>query len=62
VTPGIRLAGGDIGDHRRSATPAEAVRGGSDLLVVGRPVTDARDPAAVVRAIRAEIGSEAVAR
>lgn len=47
VTPGIRLeAGGD--DQRRTATPAEAVTAGADLLVVGRPVTRAGDPAAVV--------------
>jgi orotidine-5'-phosphate decarboxylase len=57
VTPGIRPAGDSAGDHSRSATPAEAARAGSDLLVVGRPITEARDPGAVVRAIRAEIAA-----
>ncbi|HEY2806039.1 MAG TPA: orotidine-5'-phosphate decarboxylase [Gemmatimonadales bacterium] len=55
VTPGIRLSGGEGGDHRRSATPGEAVQAGTDLLVVGRPITEARDPAAVVQAIRIEL-------
>lgn len=47
VTPGIRLEAGED-DQRRTATPAEAVKAGADLLVVGRPVTRASDPAAVV--------------
>jgi orotidine-5'-phosphate decarboxylase len=55
VTPGIRPAGSAAGDQVRVATPADAVRAGSDLLVIGRPITEARDPAAVVRAIRADI-------
>ncbi len=55
VTPGIRRNGEAAGDQRRTATPAEAVRAGADLLVVGRPVTEARDPGAVLRAIRAEM-------
>lgn len=55
VTPGIRGAGDAVGDQRRTATPAEAVAAGSDLLVVGRPVTLARDPGAVVRSLRAEL-------
>lgn len=55
VTPGIRLGGGTADDQKRTATPAEVARAGSDLLVIGRPVTEATDPAAVVRAIRAEL-------
>lgn len=57
VTPGIRRAGDVAGDQVRTATPAEAVRAGADLLVVGRPVTGAEDPRAAVRAIRAEMGA-----
>jgi orotidine-5'-phosphate decarboxylase len=55
VTPGIRPAGGTIGDQKRVATPAEAIRNGADYLVVGRPVTQAPDPGAAARAIIAEI-------
>ena len=46
VTPGIRPAGGAVGDQKRVATPAEAIRNGADYLVVGRPVTQAADPRA----------------
>ncbi len=60
VTPGIRLANDAPGDQVRTATPSEAVRAGSDLLVVGRPVTGARDPAGVVRAIRIELEPQTV--
>ena len=55
VTPGVRPAGADLADQRRVTTPAEAMRAGSDILVVGRPITDAADPAAAARAILAEI-------
>jgi orotidine-5'-phosphate decarboxylase len=55
VTPGVRPAGSDIGDQKRVLTPAEAIRQGSDYLVIGRPVTQAADPVAVLRAINAEI-------
>lgn len=51
LTPGIRPAGAEHGDQRRVTSPADAVRAGSDYLVVGRPITEARDPAAAVRAI-----------
>ncbi len=57
VVPGVRPAGAESGDQKRVATPAEAVRAGADLLVVGRPITGAPDPAAAARAIVAEIGS-----
>jgi orotidine-5'-phosphate decarboxylase len=53
VVPGIRLAGSDANDQARPSTPAEAMAGGADLLVVGRTVTAAEDPvAAAERLIR----------
>ncbi len=45
VTPGIRPKGADAGDQSRITTPAEAVRGGTDFLVIGRPIAAAADPA-----------------
>ena len=56
VTPGVRPAGAAVGDQKRVATPAEAVRDGATHLVVGRPILAAEDPAAAARAIRAEMG------
>ena len=56
VTPGVRPAGSAVGDQKRVATPADAVRDGATHLVVGRPVLAAEDPAAAARAIRAEMG------
>lgn len=55
VTPGIRPAGSSSDDQKRIETPASAVLKGSDYLVVGRPVTQAGEPAAVVESILAEI-------
>ena len=55
VTPGIRPAGGDMGDQKRVLTPREAVDAGANWLVVGRPITAAPDPAASARAIYNEI-------
>lgn len=46
VTPGIRFAGGDVGDQKRVTTPAMAKELGSDYIVVGRPITSAPDPVA----------------
>ncbi|MCQ1057710.1 orotidine-5'-phosphate decarboxylase [Photobacterium sp. ZSDE20] len=51
VTPGIRPAGSSAGDQRRVMTPVEAVQAGSDYLVIGRPITKAADPAAVLAEI-----------
>jgi orotidine-5'-phosphate decarboxylase len=56
VTPGIRPAGGDLGDQSRVATPRAAVAAGADYLVIGRPITAAVDPRAAAEAIRAEMG------
>ena len=49
VTPGVRFAGGDAGDQVRVTTPAKARELGSDYIVVGRPITQAEDPAAAYR-------------
>ena len=57
VTPGIRPAGGAIGDQKRVATLAEAIRNGADYLVVGRPVTQSPDPRAAAEAAIAEINA-----
>ncbi len=57
VVPGIRPAGAALGDQARVATPAQAVAAGADVLVVGRPLRDAPDPAAAARAIAAELGA-----
>jgi orotidine-5'-phosphate decarboxylase len=45
VTPGIRAPGGAVGDQARVATPQSAIAAGADYLVVGRPITQAADPA-----------------
>jgi orotidine-5'-phosphate decarboxylase len=45
VVPGIRPAGSDLGDQKRVSTPAETLRRGASYLVVGRPITQAADPA-----------------
>ncbi len=55
VTPGVRPAGAPLGDQKRVLTPAEAIRAGVDHIVVGRPITQAADPAAAAKAIQAEI-------
>jgi orotidine-5'-phosphate decarboxylase len=55
VVPGIRPAGSAVGDQKRTRSPAEAAAAGADVLVVGRPITEAPDPVAAARAINAEI-------
>ena len=57
VVPGIRPAGSDPGDQKRTATPAETLRMGASYLVVGRPITQASDPAAAAAAILNEMAS-----
>jgi orotidine-5'-phosphate decarboxylase len=49
TTPGIRLPGGDAGDQARITSPEDALRDGANHLVVGRPITAARDPRAAAR-------------
>ena len=51
VTPGIRPAGSDKGDQKRTATPVEALRAGADFIVVGRAITGASDPVASAASI-----------
>jgi orotidine-5'-phosphate decarboxylase len=51
VVPGIRPAGSDQGDQRRTAEPRAAAAAGATHLVVGRPITGARDPGAVYKDI-----------
>jgi len=55
VVPGVRPAGAAIGDQARVATPEAAVRAGADVIVLGRPLRDAPDPAAAAAAIAAAI-------
>jgi orotidine-5'-phosphate decarboxylase len=57
VTPGVRPAGSDHGDQARVVTPAEAIQAGATHIVVGRPITAAKDLAAAARAIQQEIRS-----
>lgn len=57
VTPGIRPAGADAGDQKRIMTPAKAVAAGASYLVIGRPITQAPDPIAALKAIAAEIAA-----
>ncbi len=54
ITPGIRPAATASADQKRIATPQEAIRAGSDFLVVGRPILEAKDPLLVVRKILEE--------
>jgi orotidine-5'-phosphate decarboxylase len=57
VTPGVRPAGSAVGDQVRVVTPAEAIAAGASHIVVGRPITEAADPAAAARAILAQISA-----
>jgi orotidine-5'-phosphate decarboxylase len=55
VTPGVRLAGAALDDHKRSGTPAQAIADGADYLVVGRPIVHSDDPAAMALRIVADM-------
>jgi orotidine-5'-phosphate decarboxylase len=61
LCPGIRPAGGAHADQKRVATPRSAVESGADYLVVGRPITEAPDPAQAARAILDEMHEAAAA-
>ncbi|MFZ8201696.1 orotidine-5'-phosphate decarboxylase [Alteromonas portus] len=55
VTPGIRPVGADAGDQKRVMTPPDAMKAGVSYLVMGRPITKADDPIAVLKAVNASI-------
>ena len=57
VTPGVRPANSERADQRRVMTPGEALAAGADYLVVGRPITAAKDPLTATQAILAEIAA-----
>ena len=57
VTPGIRREQDAAGDQKRVITPSQAIRNGSDYLVVGRPITQAASPSAALSAFNSEIAS-----
>lgn len=57
ITPGIRPLTADKGDQQRIMTPTDALKAGSDYLVIGRPITQAPDPLAALEAIHAEVVS-----
>jgi len=55
VVPGVRPAGGVLGDQKRVMTPRQALDNGASILVIGRPITKAEDPDAAARAIAATL-------
>jgi orotidine-5'-phosphate decarboxylase len=57
VTPGVRPAGADANEQKRVMTPGEAARAGASLIVVGRPILQAHEPAAAARKIVQELTS-----
>ena len=59
VTPGVRSNGASLGDQKRVATPAEALRDGATHVVIGRQITRAKDPAAEVARILEEVAEPA---
>jgi orotidine-5'-phosphate decarboxylase len=62
VVPGIRPSGSAQDDQKRIATPAQAIAAGASMLVVGRPITRATDPAEAARAILKEINGKEMNR
>jgi orotidine-5'-phosphate decarboxylase len=57
ITPGVRPAGADLNDQARVATPEQALADGADLVVIGRPITGADDPAGAAASIAASLPS-----
>ena len=55
VVPGVRLEGSAMGDQKRAMTPREALAAGASALVIGRPITEAANPAEAARAIAANL-------
>ena len=60
VVPGIRPAGADVADQKRVVTPAHALEDGASILVIGRPITAAADPAQAMREIAASVKKEVI--
>jgi orotidine-5'-phosphate decarboxylase len=60
VVPGIRSAGADIADQKRVVTPAQALSDGASVLVIGRPITGAADPAAAIAEIVVSLNKEGI--
>jgi len=60
VVPGVRPAGGDLGDQKRVVTPRQALDDGASVLVIGRPITQATDPEQAIRAIAASLKKEVI--
>ncbi|CAB1274748.1 orotidine-5'-phosphate decarboxylase [Candidatus Nitrosacidococcus tergens] len=58
VTPGVRPIGTEAGDQKRVLTPKQAMTNGSDYLVIGRPITQAKHPMLALEAIELEINEE----
>ena len=61
VTPGIRLTGERTDDQSRIVTPVEAIRRGANYLVIGRPITQAPDPGAMLESIDESLNAGATA-
>ena len=60
VVPGLRPAGSDVADQKRVVTPRQALDDGASILVIGRPITGAPDPAQAVRDIAAGLAKEVI--
>lgn len=62
VVPGVRPEGGDVGDQKRVVTPRQALNDGASVLVIGRPITGAPDPAQAIRDIAGTLRNKEEAR
>lgn len=60
VVPGVRPEGGDAGDQKRVVTPRQALSDGASVLVIGRPITGAADPARAIGEIAASLDKEVI--
>lgn len=57
ITPGVRPRGGEAGDQQRTMTPRQARDAGADFLVIGRPITEAENPARAATEIASELAT-----